>query len=183
MNKYDSRGLFVDEKNCISTQTGRLVDPMNLRPEDVDVADIAHSLSRQCRYNGHVGGFLSVARHSLWVSDRLETLCYGPTMSLWGLLHDASETYIGDMVRPMKYRDEMTAFRDAEHRADATIAKAFSLPYPMPEEVHEADHFVTIVIELGERRATWETTPRQDYHAFMVKYMHIQQQLALLRLS
>jgi len=77
----------------------RLVDPFNLKPEDIDIKDIAHHLSRICRWNGGVNGFYSVAEHSIKVAKAV-----APEYQLWGLLHDAVETYIGDITRPVKSR-------------------------------------------------------------------------------
>lgn len=173
MPDFDSRGLVKakGKEHCIITQSGWLVDPLNLRPGDVAIGDIAHSLSRQCRYNGHVVGFLSVARHSVWVCDHLWREHADVTLARWGLLHDASEAYLGDMVRPMKYASAMKGFRDAENRADETIAGVFNLPFPMPKEVHDADHYVTFELELKKHRATWSSTPQEDYEAFIRRFV------------
>lgn len=47
----------------------------------------------------------------------------------WGLLHDATEAYIGDMIRPLKYQPEMRVFRKAEGRIEKAVKAAFGL-YP-----------------------------------------------------
>ena len=68
------------------------------RPEASKICldDIAQSLSKICRFNGHCRGFYSVAQHSVLVSY----LC--PTKPMAGLLHDAAEAYVGDVVAPLK---------------------------------------------------------------------------------
>lgn len=172
MLEFNNRGLLrkPGKEHHMLTQSGRSVDPFNLQPEDVVIEDIAHSLSRICRYNGHVGGYLSVARHSLWVSDWLLDMYGDYVLAKCGLLHDAPEAYSGDMIRPMKYLPEMQFFRDAEDRSERVITGVFNLPFPMPDEVHRADSHVTVERELKGARATWSSTPDLDYEAFMHRF-------------
>ncbi len=81
----------------IQTATGRQAWPLDPRPEDVDIADIAHALSQICRFTGHCHEFYSVAQHAVLVS-----LNVPPEHAAWALLHDAAEAYIGDISRPLK---------------------------------------------------------------------------------
>lgn len=128
----------------IRTFTDRYVAPLDMKPDDVAIEDIAHSLARLCRYNGHCGGFISVARHSIWVADSL----YLTDFQLWGLLHDAPEAYLGDMTRPVKQQPSMAMYREADEALEKVIAERFDLPYPMPDAVHDADMRVFNEIEL-----------------------------------
>jgi hypothetical protein len=116
----------------IQTFTGKQFWPLEPRAEDVDVRDIAHSLSLQCRFNGHCRVFYSVAEHSVRVSRIVP-----PDLASWGLLHDAAEAYLSDLPRPVK--DRLFGFRDIEERLLEVIARAFGLPWPMPAAVAEAD--------------------------------------------
>lgn len=105
----------------IQTFTGRKFYPLAPRIEDICIEDIAHALSNICRYGGHCNPRYSVAQHCCLVSDWL------PYFKLEGLLHDASEAYLGDMVRPIKHSSGMSGFRQAEHYLDALIHTAFKL--------------------------------------------------------
>jgi uncharacterized protein len=116
----------------IQTFTGRKFFPMSPRVEDIDIHDIAHSLSMQCRFNGHCREFYSVAQHSVLVSQAVPA-----EFALWGLLHDAAEAYVSDLPRPVK--KQIPTFGEAEDRLLEVIVKHFGLAWPMPEAVREMD--------------------------------------------
>lgn len=120
----------------IGTYTGKMFYPFAPRVEDVDIEDIAHSLAHQCRFNGHCTRFYSVAEHSVHCSEVLPA-----EYALWGLMHDAAETYIGDVVRPLKKSAMFgeDAFSDIEDGILYAIAMRFGLPQPVPQEVDWAD--------------------------------------------
>lgn len=133
----------------IQTATGLRVNPLSMKPEDVDIADIAHALANLCRFTGHTREFYSVAQHSVLVSRLLERWGCDPWVQLWGLMHDAAEAYLGDVASPMKrYACFMFAldgvpqsmsFERVEREAMTTIAVAYDLPLPVPPVVKEAD--------------------------------------------
>lgn len=99
---------------------------------DIPIVDIAHALSMNCRFNGHLKEFYSVAEHSVIVS-RLVPEEY----ALWGLLHDATEAFVPDMPRPFKKL--IYGFKKFEDTLANNIAKHFNMPWPMPDEVHYID--------------------------------------------
>lgn len=151
----------------IRTYTGRKFYLFDSGPEDVDIEDIAHSLSMQCRYNGHVQRFYSVAEHSAYVSAivaaEMGNEKYDINIALWGLLHDASEAYIGDVSRPLKHQPEMARYRENEQRIMAVIAQKFGLKGEEPEMVIRADRDIlgmeVRALKWGEPIATLETMP------------------------
>jgi 5'-deoxynucleotidase YfbR-like HD superfamily hydrolase len=81
----------------IETYKGNQFDYENIEANDVDIEDIAHALSNNCRFNGHCKKHYSVAEHSIHVSEHVR-----PEWALQGLLHDASETYMPDIPKPLK---------------------------------------------------------------------------------
>lgn len=117
----------------MQTYTGRAFYPMAPEPDDVDPVDIAHALSLLCRYGGHCARFLSVAEHCVLMSQAVT-----PENALWALLHDATEAYLGDMIRPLKHA--MPAYRQAEDRLMAVICDRFGLGRECPAEVKLADN-------------------------------------------
>lgn len=133
----------------ILTYTGKKFYPLDPRPEDVDVVDIAHALSNLCRFTGHLREFYSVATHSTYVAQ----LSYDgqDDTPLYGLLHDASEAYISDVSRPVKYHPGFSAYLDFEKKLQSVIYKSFGLSDLMPTAVKEADSrmLVTEMRDLG----------------------------------
>lgn len=103
--------------------------------EEIKIEDIAHSLSNICRWNGHTNEFYSVAQHSIFVSEQCN-----PDNALWGLLHDATEAYIGDMVRPLKLSGSQNGYLKAEKTLMLCICEKFGLQKEMPIDVKEADN-------------------------------------------
>jgi uncharacterized protein len=118
----------------IQCASGRPFWPLDPEPGDIDILDIAHALSNQCRFSGHVRTFLSVAQHSVAVAR----LCPSSDR-LWGLLHDAAEAYLVDLPRPLKALPEFSPYRAAEAAVMRAVCVRFGLPEAMPESVHRAD--------------------------------------------
>jgi hypothetical protein len=83
----------------ILTQSGIKFDLFAPTPDMVNINDIAHALAHICRFGGHSQEFYSVAQHSLIVSAGVSA-----ADAMVGLMHDATEAYCGDMVRPLKRR-------------------------------------------------------------------------------
>ena len=94
----------------IETYTGKKVYPLRPDEETLCVEDIAHALALTCRFGGHCSEFYSVAQHSCLVSD----LC-PDGLKLAGLMHDAAEAYLGDVVSPIK---PLCYFWDNDHDED-----------------------------------------------------------------
>jgi hypothetical protein len=131
------------------TFTGRRFYPLDARVEDIDIRDIAHSLALQSRWMGHCKKYYSIASHSLACARVAEMTNQPPEVVAWALMHDASEAYVGDVIRPIKRSllvwdgsgvDEPEVFKEIENRLHQLIAERFGLPWPMPEAVHEIDN-------------------------------------------
>lgn len=111
--------------------------PLDPRPEDFDIRDIAHHLGMICRYNGACKYRYSVAEHCVLMSNRVPV-----EFALDALMHDFAEAYIGDFIRPVKR--SMPAFKALEHQICMVGAPVFGLTYPWPAIVHEADTRILI---------------------------------------
>lgn len=86
----------------MQTYTGKVFDFENIENSEICIEDVAHALSLTCRYNGHVPVFYSVGEHSLMATHLALELKEPKDVCLQILLHDASEAYVNDIVRPAK---------------------------------------------------------------------------------
>lgn len=118
----------------IQTYSGRRFNPTNPYVDAIVIQDIAHSLSMQCRFSGHVKKFYSVAQHSVLVSYICDS-----ADALWGLMHDASEAYLVDVPRPLKRSGKFDAYLEFEDKMQRAVCKRFGLPEAEPASVKRAD--------------------------------------------
>lgn len=125
--------------------SGKEVDIFNLSIKDIDIEDIAHSLANICRYGGHCLFHYSVALHSYLCSLEPGT----PKQQLKYLLHDGSEALMNDLVRPIKYRPELTAYREQEEKVQKLIFEKYQLEYPFTQDIHDVDNRI-LVKEIGQ---------------------------------
>ncbi len=122
----------------IQTYTGKKFDLVRPDSDLVDIDDIAHALSNVCRFGGHVRSFYSVAQHSIHVAEHLTDM--DPQIQMQGLMHDAAEAYVGDMVRPLKRT--MPMFIGVEERIWFAICERFNFTDEMHSRVKTADNMM-----------------------------------------
>lgn len=124
--------------SCVTTFTGKRFDILNPRVQDVCIQDIIVSLSRQNRFNGHTHYEYNVAEHSVWVSMKCEDESGGDlSLAACGLMHDAAEAYIGDIVRPV--RALFKELKAIELAILEVIFEKYGLQWPIPDKVFAID--------------------------------------------
>ncbi len=147
------------------TYTGVAFDLLEPRAEDVNIEDAAHSLAKMDRYNGHAKIFYPVAQHSLLVGKLVQAWGGTPEEVYDAKMHDVIETYIGDMISPMKramravlaekikysqdisydvvlpvaLAKEFDPFTEIERRVEIAVRTAFNMPPEQPDIVTKAD--------------------------------------------
>lgn len=144
----------IQGNDWIQTIKGRAFWIFDPKPEDFDIEEIANALAMQCRFNGHVRQFYSVAEHSVRVAWLLRDWGEPAEIVFAGLMHDAAEAYIGDVVRPLKR--VLESYQDIEFAVEQALAIRYHLPFPMPATVKRAD---TVLLHV-ERRALLAEPPR-----------------------
>lgn len=116
----------------MQTYTGGQFWPMDPRPDEVRIEDISAALSKLCRYGGQCTRFYSVAEHCVHVANAAPD-----GLKLAALLHDASEAYLSDVIRPIK--SFLSNYLEIEAGLERVIAERFGLTWPMPAEVKRLD--------------------------------------------
>lgn len=134
---YDNSTGQERKGNWQQLYSGIAFWPLDPRPEEVRIEDIAHALSLQCRYAGHCSRFYSVAEHSVLVSQVVP-----PHLALMGLMHDATEAYCIDVPRPLK--PYLRGYKEIEDGIWRAIADRFGMPHEMPREIKDADNAVLL---------------------------------------
>lgn len=87
----------------ISLLENRSIDLLKPKSDDIFIEDIAGGLSKLCRFNGQILDFYSVAQHSCICVDLARQSSITDNKLLMAiLLHDASEAYCGDVIKPLK---------------------------------------------------------------------------------
>lgn len=123
------------EEAWFTLASGRVFRPFAPKPSDIDIEDIALALSNICRFCGHCHKFYSVAEHSVHCSRVVP-----PEFAFEALMHDTTEAYVGDMIRPVKKHDQV--FIDMEEGVWVAICEKYSLPREMSPTVKWADDAV-----------------------------------------
>jgi 5'-deoxynucleotidase YfbR-like HD superfamily hydrolase len=136
IKEMQERRAIKEPTGWIQLHSGRKFVPSDPRPGDILIGDIAHSLSMQCRFSGHVREFYSVAQHSVLVSY----LC--GEHAFWGLMHDASEAYLVDLPRPIKRMAGFEEYKRLEEKVMGAICKAFGMDPVEPALVKQADNIM-----------------------------------------
>lgn len=116
----------------MNTYTGKQFDPMHISTEDICMEDIAHALSLLCRGGGQLLWFYSVGQHSVNCAKEAAARGWSNRMILACLLHDASEAYISDIIRPVKMY--LKNYLEIEDMIMKVILKRFGLNDLTPEE-------------------------------------------------
>lgn len=124
--------MVLREKALVTTASGMALDLLNPNPADIRIEDIAHQLAQQPRFAGATEIFWSVAQHSLMVARSCPE-----NERLWGLLHDAAEAFLSDLVAPIKRH--LREYIVTEGIMMRAICSRFGLTWPEPAVVKEID--------------------------------------------
>jgi hypothetical protein len=85
------------QPGLLQVLSGRKVDLLALTEDQIFIEDIAWGLGRTLRYGGHIKQDYTVAHHCVIMSYLVPE-----SFALEALLHDAAESYMGDIIWPVK---------------------------------------------------------------------------------
>ncbi len=149
----------MTKNTYIRISNGRLVDLMDMGPEDVDLFSISRALNSISRFSGHWGRVrpLTVAQHTLLCMELAARLYPNEVDVEFGcLLHDMSEAYYNDISSPMKrcidIKEFTTPIDDIVHETLWTLDK------PLTHEVEKKVKHCDLVALTIERNIMWEQT-------------------------
>jgi uncharacterized protein len=151
-----------DRAGKIRTFTGRYVNPLALRPEDVDVRDIAHHTAAINRYTGATPEPYNVAQHSVIVATYFRHMKW--MVRAAALFHDGSEYVLNDIASPVKHNPEYgPAYHKFEALASEAIFTAFGIDLKLLAETQRGGYIKAIDDLVFHREAaSWwgEIDPR-----------------------
>jgi 5'-deoxynucleotidase YfbR-like HD superfamily hydrolase len=170
---------------CITTYSGikfSLIDP---KPENVRIEDIGKGLSYKGHFSGQTPKFFSIAQHSVLVHDLIPKRARNknPEIAMLALLHDASEAYIGDMVKPLKVL--LPEFQKIENRLQSVILHSFGIEeelmnYVKPYDIQAQEIEYNFFYNNRASNGIFYQSPEDSYKEFIEKYNKVLKQLVKL---
>ncbi|WP_052265414.1 hypothetical protein [Ruegeria sp. ANG-R] len=140
-------------------------------------SSLADTLAKINRFAGRTPVPWSVAAHSVVVSR----LCSDPTEKAWGLLHDAHEAFIGDIITPAlefisQHTDYSYTIKNSTKRAKRSLDRQIRAAWQVARKSgpHEVELFDWVAYQ-AELSVFFGMAPESDTHG------HIERAINLIR--
>lgn len=144
--------------SIIYTYSGKKIDLLDPKPEDIDLLSIGNGLSRICRFNGQIDRHYSVLKHCMLMYEVAKASNESEEALKAILMHDASEAYIGDVVKPLK--EALPEYQKIEDRLSKVIYDKYNIDfegnkdivhrYDVGALVYEKKHIRDICLKVDE---------------------------------
>ena len=145
---------LVDRWGClgstIKVSSGHYVDIQSPEPDMIDIQSIASALSKICRFGGHCPLFYSVAEHCIHAAGFAYTDGHPLEVVAAVLLHDATEAYLGDMVKPLKQL--LPEYSKLEGKMELAVSDHFRIDFRKHRDVIK--HYDRLMLK-AEKIAQW----------------------------
>lgn len=124
------------------TLSGKLLDLNDIKPDELDLFEIANAIANQGRYNGQTKMYYSVAEHCVNLTRYAKRQGLSIDLQKALLMHDASEAYCGDIVYHLKA--ELPFFKKIENKILSSVYVKFGIDNsaPIMAEVHRLDRAI-----------------------------------------
>lgn len=162
-------GIKTD--GCFRTFTRKKFNILNPTFEMIDIVDIAKGLAYKPHFSGFSPKFFSVAEHCLLVEKLVKNYRGEDNykLRLHALLHDASEAYTGDMIKPIK--NLLPNFVIIEKRIQRKIFKKYEIvPKENEATIKYFDNRVQD-IEAGVFYDTMDIDYKILYEEYFIEYL------------
>lgn len=130
---------LYNSPTAAQTRSGDFIDLLNPHAINVRMDDMAEHLAKINRYVGASLAPISVAQHSVHVSEIVEQRGGCDLAKAVGLLHDGEEAYMGDLITPLKAALRILGAGDALERITMGLRRAvflsFGLPWPVDPKI------------------------------------------------
>jgi hypothetical protein len=137
----------------IITRYGHKIHFLKPQISEIDIRDIAHSLSRIPRFNGHTIKPYYVAQHVCLCADAAPEECKREAFA-----HDFQEYACADVPAPLK--SLLPQYAIIEARLEKVISRRFHYRYPYPPGVREIDMRLLVTeMKCLTRRIDWKQYP------------------------
>lgn len=171
-------------KGEIESFTGKNVSILKPKIDQFCLIDIAKGLGYKAHFGGQTPFYFSIAQHCL-LTEMLyvrEVVNANPMKRMVALMHDASEAYMADMLKP--YKVFLPKFIWFEKRMLKVIFEAFDLPFSMLKDIKLFD----LMAQQTEKTCfnmDWNPdpmTPDESVEAFVNKFNEIKKEIDKLKL-
>lgn len=122
-----SNPVFGSNGNTIRVRSGKYIDLVDPKEDQFDFSDIAGALSKICRFSGQISDFYSVGEHCCHCAFQAIQDGLSQEICACTLLHDCSEAFLNDCVRPLKVL--LPYYKELEIRMEGVIGKKFGLDF------------------------------------------------------
>lgn len=159
--------MTAASRTVLTTASGKLIDLLHPKAEDIIIGDVIEHLSKEARYNGATASFFySVAEHLARGADAIFAETGDPRFAAYFLLHDFPEAYLKDDPTPKKNAIAslaqaefgvlsgtiIQAFDSITGRFDVACHAAAGLAWPPPPDIAAAVRRFDVVMLLTEWR-------------------------------
>lgn len=155
---------YVKTTAGIRLLSGAMFDYFRPQLSNVTIEDIASSLSKVCRFSGHIHWFYSVAQHLVNTSYIVPE-----EHAFSALCHDTAEAFTNDIPTPLKVQVPM--FKEVEVLIEEAMSKRFGFQYPYADEVKYADLQMLAAEKevIKKDHSSWAMLESVEYGSIMSK--------------